>query len=45
MTIWFVLDRGEPSVCMQHPGTDSDVVVTTPTRAWPGCSVALTADR
>lgn len=32
-TIWLVLDRGEASVCMQHPGTDSDLVVTMPTRA------------
>lgn len=31
MSIWMVLDRGEPSVCMQHPGADSDVVVTTAT--------------
>lgn len=28
-TIWLVLDRGEPSVCMIHPGYDADVVVTT----------------
>jgi DNA-binding HxlR family transcriptional regulator len=27
--IWLVLDRGEPSVCIKHPGFDSDVVVTT----------------
>lgn len=33
VSIWLVLDRGEPSVCMQHPGTDSDLVVTTPTSA------------
>jgi len=34
-TIWLVLDRGEPSVCMQHPGADPDLVVrmTTPTLA------------
>jgi DNA-binding HxlR family transcriptional regulator len=32
-TIWLVLDRGEPSVCMQHPGEDADVVVTTSTPA------------
>jgi DNA-binding HxlR family transcriptional regulator len=31
-TIWLVLDRGEPSVCVKHPGFDSDVrVVTDPT--------------
>lgn len=27
--IWLVLDRGEPSVCMRHPGFDTDVLVTT----------------
>ncbi|MGD9704131.1 MAG: winged helix-turn-helix transcriptional regulator [Acidimicrobiia bacterium] len=27
--VWLVLDRGEPSVCVKHPGFDSDVVVTT----------------
>lgn len=27
--IWIVLDRGEPSVCMKHPGFDTDVLVTT----------------
>lgn len=27
--IWLVLDRGEPSVCVKHPGFDADVVVTT----------------
>lgn len=32
-TIWMVLDRGEASVCMQHPGFDSDVIVTTTTPA------------
>ena len=31
--IWMVLDRGEPSVCMQHPGFEADVVVTTSTPA------------
>ena len=30
-TLWLVLDRGEASVCMQHPGFDVDVVVTTTT--------------
>jgi len=30
-SIWLVLDRGEPSVCLQHPGFDTDVLVTTPT--------------
>lgn len=29
--IWMVLDRGEASVCVQHPGFDSDLVVTTTT--------------
>ncbi|MBA2307839.1 MAG: transcriptional regulator [Pseudonocardiales bacterium] len=27
--IWLILDRGEPSVCTDHPGFDADVVVTT----------------
>ena len=30
-TIWMVFDRGEPSVCTQHPGFDADVIVTTTT--------------
>lgn len=29
--IWMVLDRGEASVCIQHPGFDSDVIVESPT--------------
>ena len=29
--IWMVIDRGAVSVCMQHPGYDSDLVVTCPT--------------
>jgi DNA-binding HxlR family transcriptional regulator len=35
VTIWMVLDRGEASVCLQHPGFDPDVVVrcTTPALA------------
>lgn len=33
LVIWMVLDRGEASVCVQHPGFDSDVVVTTTTPA------------
>lgn len=33
ITIWLVLDRGEASVCMQHPGFDSDLIVTTTTPA------------
>jgi DNA-binding HxlR family transcriptional regulator len=32
-TIWMVLDRGEASVCLQHPGFEPDVVVTAPTAA------------
>jgi DNA-binding HxlR family transcriptional regulator len=35
-TIWLVVDRGEVSVCMQHPGYDSDLVVTSPTTALSG---------
>jgi hypothetical protein len=30
-TIWMVLDRGEASVCTQHPGYDVDVVVVAAT--------------
>lgn len=30
-TIWLVVDRREVSVCMQHPGYESDLVVTCPT--------------
>lgn len=33
MTLWMVLERGEASVCVQHPGFDSDVVVTMETTA------------
>jgi DNA-binding HxlR family transcriptional regulator len=29
--LWMVLDRGEASVCMQHPGYESDLVVTMAT--------------
>jgi DNA-binding HxlR family transcriptional regulator len=28
-TLWLVLDRGEPSVCVKHPGFDVDLVVET----------------
>jgi DNA-binding HxlR family transcriptional regulator len=31
--IWMVLDRGEASVCLQHPGFDPDLVVTATTPA------------
>jgi hypothetical protein len=31
--IWMVLDRGEASVCIQHPGFEPDLVVTTTTPA------------
>jgi DNA-binding HxlR family transcriptional regulator len=30
-SIWMVLDRGEPSVCLSPPGFDDDVVVVTTT--------------
>ncbi len=35
VTIWLVMDRGEVSVCLQHPGFDVDVAVsgTTPALA------------
>ena len=29
MVIWLILDRGEPSVCVKHPGFDCDLRVTT----------------
>ena len=32
--IWLILDRGEPSVCVKHPGFDSDIVVTTDAAAF-----------
>lgn len=32
-SIWMVLDRGEASVCIQHPGFDADLIVTTTTAA------------
>ena len=28
-TLWMVFDRGDPAVCMTHPGFDPDIVVTT----------------
>ena len=31
--IWLVLDRGEASVCVHHPGFDPDVLVTMATKA------------
>lgn len=31
--VWIVLDRGEASVCVQHPGFDVDVVLTASTPA------------
>jgi DNA-binding HxlR family transcriptional regulator len=33
-TIWMVLERGEASVCLQHPGFESDVVATATTAAF-----------
>jgi DNA-binding HxlR family transcriptional regulator len=33
-TIWMVLDRGEASVCLQHPGFEPDVVATASTAAF-----------
>jgi DNA-binding HxlR family transcriptional regulator len=30
-SIWMVFDRGAVSVCTQHPGFDSDVIVSAPT--------------
>ncbi len=34
MTVWLVLERGEVSVCHQHPGFDSDVVLRADTAAY-----------
>ena len=33
VSIWLVLDRGEASVCVQHPGFEVDLLVTTSTAA------------
>lgn len=33
LTLWLVLDRGEASVCVQHPGFESDVIVRSTTPA------------
>jgi len=35
-TYWIVIDRGEVSVCMQHPGFDSDLIVTCATTVLSG---------
>jgi hypothetical protein len=32
-SLWTVIDRGEVSVCLNHPGYDVDVIVTCPTIA------------
>ena len=32
-SVWIVIDRGEASVCVQHPGFEPDLVVTTTTPA------------
>jgi DNA-binding HxlR family transcriptional regulator len=34
MTVWLVLEQGEVSVCHQHPGFDSDVVLRGTTGAY-----------
>lgn len=34
MTVWLVLERGEVSVCHQHPGFDTDVVLRATTAAF-----------
>lgn len=31
--LWLVLDRGEPSVCIHHPGFEPDVIISMPTPA------------
>ena len=35
-TLWLVADRGQVSVCMQHPGYESDLIVTCKTPALSG---------
>lgn len=32
-SLWILLDRGEASICRQHPGFDPDIIVTAPTAA------------
>lgn len=32
-SLWLIIDRGDPSVCILHPGFDSDVIVTCSTEA------------
>ncbi len=40
---WIVLEQGEASVCLQHPGYDVDVVGhLCHHRRWPGCSAGST---
>ena len=34
MTVWLVLEHGEVSVCHQHPGFDSDVVLRATTATY-----------
>jgi DNA-binding HxlR family transcriptional regulator len=34
MIVWLVLDRGEVSVCQQHPGFDTDVTIRATTTAF-----------
>lgn len=33
-TLWVMLDRGEASVCINHPGFEPDIVLTGPTAAF-----------
>lgn len=44
-SIWMVLDRGEASVCLQHPGFDPDLVVTATTTALAAVFQGLTSWR
>ena len=48
-TLWLVLDRGDVSVCLRHPGFDSDVLVTADIaalyRVWLGRSTLAEAMR
>ena len=41
-SIWMLLDRGDVSVCIQHPGMDPDIVPTGPTLVFANVFSGLT---
>ena len=41
-SIWMLLDRGDASVCIQHPGMDPDIVLTGPTLVFANVFSGLT---